>query len=105
MEVMLKIDHSQELIYYQIFYYFFKFLLISLTCFSFNLIIVSFFKALLIPCEIPVDNPAKLIVLAILGNAGLIILKAVVKRAPIPSPGRIFNLFLESVSLYLIFPF
>ena len=45
-----------------------------------------FFKALLIPCEIPVDNPAKPIVDAILGNVGLIILKAVVKRAPIPSP-------------------
>ena len=28
---------------------------------------VSFFKALLIPCEIPVDNPAKPIVDAILG--------------------------------------
>ena len=45
-----------------------------------------FFKAFLIPCEIPFDNPAKPIVDAILDNAGLIILKAVVKRAPIPSP-------------------
>ena len=45
-----------------------------------------FFKDFLIPCEIPVDNPAKPIVDAILGNVGLIILKAVVKRAPIPSP-------------------
>ena len=44
-----------------------------------------FFKALLIPCEIPVDNPDKPIVDAILGNAGLIILKAVVKRVAIPS--------------------
>ena len=88
MEVILKIDPPQELIFikYFIIIYFFNFLLISLTCFSFNLIIVSLFKALLVPCEIPVDNPAKPIVDAILGNVGLIILKAVVKRAPIPSP-------------------
>ena len=64
-----------------------------------------FFKALLIPCEIPVDNPAKPIVDAILGNAGLIILKADVKSAPIPSPNWIFILFLASVNLYLILPF
>ena len=64
-----------------------------------------FFKALLIPCEIPVDNPAKPIVDAILGNAGLIILKAVVKRVPIPSPIIKCFCFLESVNLYLILPF
>ena len=64
-----------------------------------------FFKALLIPCEIPVDNPAKPIVDAILGNASLIILKAVVKRAPIPSPDCKCFCFLESVNIYLILPF
>ena len=53
----------------------------------------------------PVDNPAKPIVLAILGSAGLIILNAVVKRAPIPSPHCKFILFLASVNLYLILPF
>ena len=41
---------------------------------------------------------------AILGNAGLIILKAVVKRVPIPSLVITCH-FLESVNLYLILPF
>ena len=64
-----------------------------------------FFKALLIPCEIPVNNPAKPIVDAILGNAGLIILKAVVRKVTIPSPIIKCFCFLESVNLYLILPF
>ena len=64
-----------------------------------------FFKALLIPCEIPVDNPASPIVDAILGNAGLIILNAVMKRAPIPSADFKCFCFLASVNLYLILLF
>ena len=53
----------------------------------------------------PVDKPAKPIVDAILGNAGLIILNAVVKRVPIPFPCIKCFCFLVLVNLYLIFPF
>ena len=70
-----------------------KFLLISLTCLSDNLIILFLFKALLIPCEAPVDNPDNPIVYTILGKAGLIILKASPSKLPIPSPIITFLFF------------
>ena len=64
-----------------------------------------FFKALLIPCEIPVDKPANPIVDAILGATDLTKGRAICINEAIPSPLCKFILFLASDNLYLIFPF